>query len=67
MIEIAIPADRIAGDPVRAEDVEPLFDAGLFDGGPHPRRLGRPETSCFSLGRCGLPLPAATSSLFTTI
>ena len=47
MIEVATPQGRIAYGPVRAEDIEPLFDAGLLDGGPHPLRLGPPESIPF--------------------
>jgi formate dehydrogenase iron-sulfur subunit len=43
MIEVATPQGRIAYGPVKATDVESLFDAGLLDGGAHRLRLGRPE------------------------
>ena len=43
MIEVATPAGRIAYGPIRAADVEALFDAGFLDGGAHDLRLGRPE------------------------
>ena len=43
LVEVATPAGRVAYGPVRAADVEGLFDSGLLDGGPHPSRLGRPD------------------------
>jgi formate dehydrogenase iron-sulfur subunit len=43
MIEVATPQGRIAYGPVKATDVESLFDAGLLDGNAHHLRLGRPE------------------------
>ena len=61
MIEVATSAGRIAYGPVRAEDVEALFDAGLLEGGPHALRLGRPEEIPFlkrqtrlTFARCGI-------------
>ena len=61
MIEVATAQGRIAYGPVAAGDVEPLFDAGLLDGGPHPLRLGRPEEIPFlkrqtrlTFARCGI-------------
>src|SRR5579862_8791228 len=61
MIEIETPAGRIAYGPVRAADIEALFDAGLLDGGPHPLRLGQPEEIPFlkrqtrlTFARCGI-------------
>jgi formate dehydrogenase iron-sulfur subunit len=61
MIEVETAEGRIAYGPVRAEDVEPLFGAGLLDGGPHRLRLGRPEELPFlkrqtrvTFSRCGI-------------
>ena len=61
MIEVATPEGRIAYGPVRAQDVEGMFEAGLLDGGPHPLRLGRPEELPFlkrqtrlTFARCGI-------------
>jgi formate dehydrogenase iron-sulfur subunit len=61
MIEVATSAGRIAYGPVRAADVEALFDAGLLEGGPHPLLLGRPEEIPFlkrqtrlTFARCGI-------------
>lgn len=61
MIEVATPGGRIAYGPVTAGDIESLLDAGLLDGGPHARRLGRPEDIPFlkrqtrlTFARCGI-------------
>ena len=61
MIEVATAQGRIAYGPVHADDIEPLFDAGFLDGGPHPLRLGRPEEvpflkrqTRFTFARCGV-------------
>jgi formate dehydrogenase iron-sulfur subunit len=61
MIEVATPQGRIAYGPVKASEVESLFDAGWLDGGWHPRRLGRPEDIPFlkrqtrlTFARCGI-------------
>ena len=48
MIEVATAQGRIACGPVHAsEDIEPLFDAGFLEGGPHPLRLGQPGRGSF--------------------
>ena len=61
MIEVATAQGRIAYGPTHADDVEPLFDAGFFDGGGHPLCLGRPEEipflkrqTRFTFARCGV-------------
>ena len=61
MIEVATAQGRIAYGPVHADDIEPLFDAGFLEGGPHPLRLGRPEEvpflkrqTRFTFARCGV-------------
>jgi formate dehydrogenase iron-sulfur subunit len=60
MIEVETAKGRIAYGPVKAEDVEGLFDR-LLDGGPHALRLGRPEDipflarqTRFTFARCGI-------------
>jgi formate dehydrogenase iron-sulfur subunit len=60
MIEVETAEGRIAYGPVKAGDVESLFER-LLDGGPHPLRLGRPEDipflkrqTRFTFGRCGV-------------
>ncbi len=64
MVEVEMPAGRIAYGPVDAEDVTALLDAGLLDGGAHPLRLGRPEEMPFlarqnrlTFARCGIVDP----------
>jgi formate dehydrogenase iron-sulfur subunit len=61
MIEVMTAQGRIAYGPVRAADVDSLFDAGLLDGGSHRLRLGRPEDIPFlqrqtrlTFARCGI-------------
>jgi formate dehydrogenase iron-sulfur subunit len=61
MIEVETAAGRIAYGPVKPEDVEALFDAGLLDGAPRALRLGRPEDipflkrqTRFTFARCGI-------------
>jgi formate dehydrogenase iron-sulfur subunit len=60
MIEVATAQARIAYGPVQAADIDPLFDAGFLDGGPHRLRLGRPEDLRFlrqtrlTFARCGI-------------
>jgi formate dehydrogenase iron-sulfur subunit len=61
MVEVATSEGRIAYGPVRAEDVEGLFEAGFLEGARHPLRLGRPEEIPFlkrqtrlTFARCGV-------------
>jgi formate dehydrogenase iron-sulfur subunit len=61
MIEVATAAGRIAYGPVKPEDVEALFDAGMLEGGTHALYLGRPEEipflkrqTRFTFARCGI-------------
>ncbi|MBU6508333.1 MAG: NADH-quinone oxidoreductase subunit NuoF [Alphaproteobacteria bacterium] len=61
MIEVAVGGERIAYGPVRATEVEALFDASWLDGKPHARRLGRPDDipflkrqQRFTFARCGI-------------
>ena len=61
LIEVATAQGRIGYGPVHVEEVEALFAAGLLDGGPHARRLGRPEElpflrrqTRFTFARCGI-------------
>ncbi|HTI86849.1 MAG TPA: NADH-quinone oxidoreductase subunit NuoF [Alphaproteobacteria bacterium] len=63
MIEVATPAGRIAYGPVTEGDVETLL-AALPNGGPHPKRLGKPEDIPFlkrqtrlTFARCGIVDP----------
>ena len=64
MVEVETPSGRIAYGPVDVDDVAALLDAGLFKGGAHPRRLGRPEEMPFlarqnrlTFARCGIVDP----------
>jgi formate dehydrogenase iron-sulfur subunit len=64
MLEVATPQGRIAYGPVAQGDVESLLDAGLFEGGAHALRLGRPEELPFlarqtrlTFARCGIVDP----------
>ncbi len=47
LVEVETPRGRIGYGPVDAVDVPGLVAAGLFEGGAHPLRLGRPETIPF--------------------
>ena len=61
MIEVASAQGRIAYGPVRAQDVDSLFEAGWLDGGMHTLRLGPAEEIPFLrrqrrlvFARCGV-------------
>jgi formate dehydrogenase iron-sulfur subunit len=61
MVEVATPGGRIAYGPVVPGDVDDLVDSGLFQGGSHRLRLGRPEEIPFlrkqtrlTFARCGI-------------
>jgi len=43
LVEVETPDGRIGYGPVYPEEVAGLVAAGLFSGGPHPKRIGRPE------------------------
>ncbi|HKT54806.1 MAG TPA: NADH-ubiquinone oxidoreductase-F iron-sulfur binding region domain-containing protein [Caulobacteraceae bacterium] len=43
LVEVETPEGRIGYGPVYPQDVASLVDAGLFEGGAHPLRIGRPE------------------------
>src|SRR6187549_895135 len=43
LVEIETPEGRIGYGPVYPEDVPGLVVAGLFEGGDHVKRIGRPE------------------------
>ena len=64
MVEVATGEGRIAYGPVSAADVDGLVKAGLFAGGAHVLRLGRPEEIPFlkkqtrlTFARCGIVDP----------
>ncbi|MDR3512564.1 MAG: NADH-ubiquinone oxidoreductase-F iron-sulfur binding region domain-containing protein [Caulobacteraceae bacterium] len=61
LVEVETAEGRIGYGPVEAADVTGLVAAGLFDGGEHPKRLGRPEALPFfarqtrlTFARCGI-------------
>ncbi len=43
LVEVSTPTGRVAYGPVRAGSIGELLDAGMLDGAPHPRFLGRTE------------------------
>lgn len=43
LVEIQTPTGRIAYGPVKAEDVQSLFDADFLNGGAHPLALGKTD------------------------
>jgi len=64
MVEVAIPAGRIAYGPVQAGEIESLFEGGFLGGGAHPKRLGVPEELPYlkrqtrlTFARCGITDP----------
>jgi formate dehydrogenase iron-sulfur subunit len=64
MIEVATPAGRIAYGPVTPAEIPGLLATGMMHGGPHPKRLGRPEDIPFLarqtrlvFARCGIVDP----------
>ena len=61
MVEVETPTGRVAYGPVKPNDVDGLFAAGLLDGGDHPLRLGDPELLPYlarqtrlTFARCGV-------------
>ncbi|MDR3507977.1 MAG: NADH-ubiquinone oxidoreductase-F iron-sulfur binding region domain-containing protein [Caulobacteraceae bacterium] len=64
LVEVETALGRIGYGPVYAEDVPGLVAAGLFEGGAHPKRVGRPEDLPFfacqtrlTFVRCGIINP----------
>lgn len=64
LIEVETAQGRIAYGPLQPSDVPELFDAGVLEGGAHPRRIGRLEEQPFlskqtrlTFARCGLVDP----------
>jgi formate dehydrogenase iron-sulfur subunit len=64
LVEVETAKGRIGYGPVGPEEVPGLVAAGLFTGGEHPKRLGRPEDLPFFLrqtrltfARCGITDP----------
>jgi formate dehydrogenase iron-sulfur subunit len=61
LVEVETPDGRIGYGPVHAEEVPALAEAGLFEGRPHAKRVGRPEELPFlkrqtrlTFARCGV-------------
>ena len=66
LIEVVTPEGRIGYGPVGRSDVDSLVAAGLFEGGEHPLRIGRPEAHPFlasqqrmTFARCGVIDPSS--------
>jgi formate dehydrogenase iron-sulfur subunit len=64
LVEVETAAGRVGYGPVYSQDVPGLVAAGLFDGRPHAKRIGRPEDLPFlarqtrlTFARCGLTDP----------
>ncbi len=64
LVEVETLAGRIAYGPADAAGVPGLFEAGFFDGGEHPLRVGKPEDHPFlkrqtrlAFARCGITDP----------
>ncbi len=65
-VEVETPEGRIGYGPVEAADVAGLLAAGFLAGGPHAKRIGRPEDVPFfakqtriTFSRCGLTDPVS--------
>jgi formate dehydrogenase iron-sulfur subunit len=54
LVEVETPDGRIGYGPVYPEDVPGLVAAGLFEGKPHAKRIGRPEELPFFKGQTRL-------------
>lgn len=64
LVEVETPEGRIGYGPVYADEVPGLVAAGLFQGGEHAKRVGRPEDLPFlkrqtrlTFARCGVTDP----------
>jgi formate dehydrogenase iron-sulfur subunit len=64
MVEVATDGGRIAYGPIKPSEIGALLDSGLLEGGPHEKRLGRPEEIPFlakqtrlTFARCGITDP----------
>ena len=64
LVEVDTPRGRVAYGPVTADSVVSLFDAGFFDGKPHPLCLGLTEEIPYlknqerlTFARCGIVDP----------
>ncbi len=68
LVEVDTPRGRVAYGPVTADAVAGLFDAGFFDGKPHPLCLGPTEEIPYlknqerlTFARCGIIDPLSLS------
>src|SRR5690348_15055742 len=68
LVEVETPRGRVAYGPVSVDAVAGLFDAGFFDGKPHPLRLGPTEEIPYlknqerlTFARCGIIDPLSLS------
>jgi formate dehydrogenase iron-sulfur subunit len=52
LVEVVVAGERVAYGPVRHEDVASLLEAGVFQGGNHPLRLGNIEESDWMKRQC---------------
>jgi formate dehydrogenase iron-sulfur subunit len=66
LVEVETPQGRIGYGPIEACDVAGLVAAGFLEGGPHSKRIGRPEDVPFfarqtrvTFSRCGLTDPVS--------
>lgn len=64
LVEVETTEGRIGYGPITPDEVPALVAAGLFSGGEHPKRLGKPEDLPFFLrqtrltfARCGITDP----------
>jgi formate dehydrogenase iron-sulfur subunit len=64
LVEVETPEGRIGYGPVYPDEVPALVAAGLFEGAPHAKRVGRPEALPFfkrqtrlTFARCGVTDP----------
>ncbi len=73
LVEVETSDGRIGYGPIYPEDVPGLVAAGLFEGGPHEKRIGRPEEIPFLknqtrlvFARCGITDPQSLTD-YTTL
>ena len=66
LVEVETPQGRIGYGPIEAPEVPDLVAAGLFDGAPHAKRVGRPDEIPFlarqtrlTFARCGVIDPGS--------
>ena len=64
LVEVETKDGRVGYGPVAADDVPALIAAGMLDGAPHAKRVGRPEDLPFfkrqtrlTFARCGITDP----------